>query len=706
MLPAIKKIKELPVFTPTKWQTVLLRNYGLIEPKKLAEVLKTDETTIEREAKRLGLEKIAYDERWLRCGYITIVRNNWHLLPYSQLMQLLDVSEETLDYNLREDDFLSYKLGDFKPYCEEVLYKPLNERQLIETEEIAKIVRENFIENYVVPFAFGYEKETPCLTKDKNADFAKIVYAYSAMYGDTFLNDGEIVPELLLKKLSQTGVNGIWFQGVLSKLSPYPFVDGVSDSYEKRRKNLRKLIQKCAKYGIKVYLYFNEPRALAIDDVNERTKGLLGRECGGKYSLCTSQPAVQEYLYMAVKDFVSSVPDLSGIITITMSENLTNCYSISGNDCPICTKRTRPEVVAEVNNVIMRALKDSGTGAKLFANLWGWSAYMGWTKEDVLKGIALLDKDIAVMCVSEFGTVMKDGKPYTVGEYSLSQVGPCEETKEYLSFAKASEHKIMAKVQINNSWELASVPYIPVFELIVEHMGNLKSLGVNGLLLSWTLGGYPSASFRLVNEIFSGDFDYDEWLKSQYADEWERVKKCVGLFSSAFRNYPFATDVLYYGAMQVGASNLLYRERTGLKATMVCFPYDDIDGWLGGKFTAEEYKQKLHALVSEWRVGLEALQGVQGNAQYAELKMMAETVYLNLKSLLVQFLYNEGKEQENAQALLPLLDEEEYLAKALYALASKDARIGYEASNHYYFTQNTFLEKLINLEILKSGLVK
>ena len=701
MLPEVKKIKDLPIFTPTKWQTVLLRNYGLVTNAKLAEVLRTDEQTIITEANRLGIEKIAYNEKWLERGYITIVRNNWHLLPYSQLMQLIEMSEEVLDYNLREDDFLSVKLGYFKPYCEEVFYSPLTATEIERTEELARIVKENFIENYVSPFEFGYDKNLAFSAKDKNAQFEKIVYAYSAMYGDTFLNDGEIIPEALLKKLSQTGVNGIWFQGVLSKLSPYPFIKGIDNGYEKRRENLRKLIAKCAEYGIKVYLYFNEPRALEETEFSNEMVIFQGRKLGTKIALCTSQKDIQEYLYNAVKDFVSSVTGLGGIITITASENLTNCYSLPDNDCPICSKRSRPEVVAEVNNIIMRAIRDSGTGAKLLANLWGWAPYMGWSKEEVFKGISLLDKDIAVMCVSEFGTVIKDGKPFIVGEYSLSQVGPCEETKEYLGFAKKCGHKILSKVQINNSWELSSVPYIPVFDLIIEHMGNLKGLGVTGLMLSWTLGGYPSASFNLVNEIFSGEFSYDDWLKAQFGNEWETAKESVALFSNAFRNYPFSTNAIYYGAMQIGPTNLWYEKSTGLTATMVCYPYDDIESWRD-TFTAEEYKQKLQLLTAEWYVGLEILKKKQGNEQYEELKRISNVVYLHMKSLLNQFSYNEIKETADKVRLKSFVEEEVCLTKALYSIAARDARIGYEASNHYYFTQNTFLEKIINLYQLKT----
>ena len=39
--------------------------------------------------------------------------------------------------------------------------------------------------------------------------------------------------------------------------------------------------------------------------------------------------------------------------------------------------------------------------------------------------------------------------------------------------------------------------------------------------------------------------------------------------------------------------------------------------------------------------------------------------------------------------------------RALYAAAAADARIGFEASCHYYFTENTFLEKMLNLAELK-----
>ncbi|MBO5412488.1 MAG: hypothetical protein J6A38_05370 [Clostridia bacterium] len=706
MLPEVRKIKTLDVFTPQKWQTFLLRNYGLVTNAKLAEVLSTDEKTVEREVKRLGLDGIRYTERWMQSGYITILRNNWHLLPYEQIMTLLNMTEAELEYNLKEDDFLDVKLGNFKPYAETLTYAPLTEAEIAQTEKIAEIIKENFIPDYTLPFEFAYDKGLPAIqtVPTEDGDFLKIIYGYSMLYGDTLLTGEDPISEGLLKKLSAVGVNGIWFQGVLPKLAHYPFAEGVSNGYEIRRANLNKLIEKCGKYGIKIYLYMNEPRALYPEQFTKETNDLKGWFLNGQYNLCTSTKTVQDYLYTAVKDFVSAVPGLGGIITITMSENFTNCYSWQGCTCPRCLKRSIADVVPEVNNIFMRAIRDSGSSARLIANLWGWAPYRGWTPEEITKGIENLDKDITVLCISEMGTIERDGKEFNVGEYSLSKVGPCKETKKNLSYARSLGHKIVAKVQINNSWEFSIVPYVPVFELIKEHISNLTEFGVTGLMMSWTLGGYPSPSLDLVDRLLRGKLDYDAWLEERYGQAWKVAKEAVHLFSEGYRYYPFDLNSLYNGAQHVGSTNIWYKKRTGLDATMVCYPYDAIEQWK--TCSDEEYENCLERLLAHFERGLELLDTVTRNEALEELRRMAETVYVNLRSELVQFRYTKIKETASYQDVRALIEEERSLTKRLYRLASVDARIGYEASNHYFFTQNSFLEKLVNLAVLEQAFAK
>ena len=89
----------------------------------------------------MGLSGVKYDPKWEESGYQTIIRHNWYLLNYEQLMTLLGYTEEKLDFLLKEEDFLYVKLGNEKPEREKVAYAPLTEEQIRETEKIAKKVQ-------------------------------------------------------------------------------------------------------------------------------------------------------------------------------------------------------------------------------------------------------------------------------------------------------------------------------------------------------------------------------------------------------------------------------------------------------------------------------------------------------------------------------------------------------------------------------------
>lgn len=97
------------------------------------------------------------------------------------------MDEKTLDYNLKEDDFLFVKLGMFKSYCEEVKYSPLSKEDIKRTEKAAELLKSEFIDNYAAPFDF-YLTGACSSKKSTAADsgFDKIVYSYSMLYGDTF----------------------------------------------------------------------------------------------------------------------------------------------------------------------------------------------------------------------------------------------------------------------------------------------------------------------------------------------------------------------------------------------------------------------------------------------------------------------------------------------------------------------------------------
>ena len=181
-IPAVKKVKLQTLTLPTAWQTVIFRNYGYVRTERIAKVLGCDEETVCAEAKRLGLQDEGYALDFEKRGYLTIIRNNWHLLPYAQLLTLLDFTEEKLAYVLEKDDFLGVKLGDFKPDCPSVSYAPLTAEEMEKTSVISYLLA-SYCGEKGKPFDFFQEND------EKKAAFVtaqgkRIVHGYLSPCSD------------------------------------------------------------------------------------------------------------------------------------------------------------------------------------------------------------------------------------------------------------------------------------------------------------------------------------------------------------------------------------------------------------------------------------------------------------------------------------------------------------------------------------------
>ncbi len=689
-----RKINLPPHPFATDWQAVIFRNYGTVKTENLANVLKTDVETIEREAARLGLSGLYYEPKWKEKGYITIIKNNWHLLDYNGVCTLAEMTEEELGKTLLEDDFLFVKVGNFKPVVTPPVYSPLTEGQIKYTAAQAETVKKNRPKTGFSYFDFfKYVPKTDEQRKSEKQGL-KMVYNYNELFGDNlYTGDFSAYSDEMLKSLSALGVNALWKHVVLYDLVGLPFDARYGAGWEKRLENLAALCEKLDGYGIKLYLYLNEPRALPIGFFKNR-KDLLGVYDSEVGALCTSSKEVQTYLYEAVKKVATAAPKLGGFFSITSSENLTNCYSRSDMydicKCPRCKDRTRSDVCVELNEIYRKAIKDANSDAKLIAWTWGWTKAFGWEMDEVFSAIDKISPDTDIMCVSEEDLKIPtdEGGEMTLVDYSISQVGPSARTKDIFNRAKKAGHNVVAKMQVNNSWECASVPYIPCFELIWKHLKGLRALDVDGHMLSWSLGGYPSFNLSLVSHEQAGG-DIDEWYETTFGAEWRAVKTASEAFSSAFEKLPFGVSLLYNGPQNVGCANPIYEESTGLTSSMVGFPFDDIDVWRGG-FKKQTFLARLKALTDGWRDGLKALDSVTGyNA--ACVKRIATATYCQFYST---YLQSKWIIEKDASALKAEFGN----VKTFITLAAEDATLGYEASNHYLFTQNTLLEKLLGLE--------
>ena len=687
---------------PTAWQNVIFINYGRIKTEIIASILHMDAGSVKDEAKNLGLEGITYDVNWRRLGHITLIRDNWHFLSMEQIAQLLEITIEELQDMLIIDDFLLVKLGNEKPITN-CYYTPLTEEQRQETARIKEQVLAQRETRGVAPFDFKFSKSPLTFPEYKGE---RVLYSYCALFGDALL-DGNFsgYTDDALEALSSRGVTGIWLQGFLAKLTQYPFAD-YGEEYKIRQKNLSLLCERCSKYGIKVYLYFNEPRALPIGKAGEY--GGHVEESTDSEALCLSHKAVQDYLVTATQSLCEAVPSLGGIITITMSENLTHCASLGWCNCKHCKNKSAPYQAALVNNLIAEGVRRSKTNVRVIANLLGWSSFMGWTDEMIFEGVDYLDELVEIMLVSEYNKkINKGGVDSEVIDYSMSNVGPSECSEKVLRYAVSKGKKIWAKIQIDTTWECSAVPALPVYELIKEHLDNLQKIGVNDYMLSWTLGGYPSDNLLLSTAYYGEDgVNLNAFYQDVFGKEAEEVKEISQNLCEAFKEFPFSLSVLYYSPHTMGCGEYWTLDEITRESTMVGFAYDDIAKY-AFPFGGDIYVSQMQKLTDGFLKCVNKLEKLEAKtASIEELKNFVKGAYLHYYSAVnhTQFTLEKKKGFPNKSYAIELIQREADVVKQTYRLQNKDARIGFEASNHYYYNENTLLLKLVNLQNISAAL--
>ena len=292
---------------PDRLSAYVWRNWGLVPTERLAAVVGAKESDLEEIAGEMGLApapKVL--PQWHRKGYITIVRRNWHLLPYDQLIKLVDMTRERFAFSLKEDDFLFSKLGLLKPACDRLVWtreaadSGREGRRRIAATLAAEGIDPNapeeprfsFVNELMKLDATSSESSRPRPRKGE-FDF-RMIASYFADYGDP-LADDEIgsFPDGLLQKLEKEGVNAVWMHVVLNTLVKDPKYPEFGVGSERRIANLKKLVARAAKYGIKVYLYLNEPRCVTAPffdkEGREGMRGVSNRS-KGTVALCTSSP--------------------------------------------------------------------------------------------------------------------------------------------------------------------------------------------------------------------------------------------------------------------------------------------------------------------------------------------------------------------------------------------------------------------------------
>ena len=694
---------------PSTWQAVLWRNWGIIPLPRLAKMLGCSQEKLLQAGEQLGLEPDdSLCELWLKRGYQTIIRQNWHLLSYEQLLLALDWSAEKLEYILREDDFLWTKMGNFKPQLTPPQYAELDELQLAKTGKLKKWRLETTAtlpERQEKPFDFLHASYNEKLSLPEPDGGLRLIYSYSALYGDPLLDEAaDPYPEQLLADYAASGINAVWMQAVLYSLVPWFGQSEYSKDCEKRLQNLQKLVRRLQKHGLKLILYINEPRAMpeAFFKLHPAWRGAVSKSNPDLYALCTSNPEVLDMLSKGLEELFRKVPELGGVLCITMSENLTNCFSktppAEQPDCPLCARRSPQEVIVEILQAIEQGVHKANPQAEVIAWSWGWAP--DWDEEL----LAAFPPNVKLQMVSEthLETHCCGGIRGSVSDYSISKPGPGPTFVRLAEKARKQGIPLIAKVQLNNTWENSATPYIPVPGLVEEHLGNLRNLGVKDFMVSWTLGGYPGGNLPLLS------ISKEELLQQKFGAAAGEILKACSFFDQAFRHFPLnGTAQLYTAPQNYGPANLLFTQETGYKATMVGFPYDDISTWTGHDFyPGQRFEEAFGKLSELWQVGMNVLQNArqimpaEKLPAYEDLWRVAQASSCHFLSTWLQIMFVRRRKIGDRAGMLTALQGELEQCALLLELCRLDSRIGFEASNHYYYNENTLLEKILNCQQL------
>jgi len=716
---------------PDRLSAYVFLNWTLVPPDRLAEAIDAREEDVTRLASLMGLEPDPRISPEIpRRGYVTIIRRNWHLLPWEQLLKLLNWTEAQLAYALREDDFLYIKLGSLKPRVAPLRWQEPDEATGDRLRRIGEIIRRDFPDlsqsggglfQFVEDLSAPEDRTDPPISPP--ADKPRYGGSYFALYGDPLLEDSrDSYPDGYIQRLADVGVRGTWLQGVLYKLAPFPWNPELSEHWEKRQQDLGALARRLREQGSGLWLYLNEPRAmpLAFFEAHPELKGVAE---GDYATLCTSAPEVRAWIRESVAAICRAAPDLAGIFTISGSENLTHCWShFQGQGCARCAAAGPPKVIVELHEAIAAGMSDAGSAARLVA--WDW----GWPDDWVEPITRNLPKHVALMSVSEWSLPLnRGGVAVSVGEYCLSAVGPGPRALRHWDLARAAGLPRFAKLQLGTTWELGSVPYVPAVRLVAEHAERLRGLDLDGFMTGWTLGGCPSPNLEVFSRLMDHeDIDANQALHAVAAERFGDRAADVAVqawtrISEAFSSYPYHGSLLYNGPQHVGPAAPLWERPTGYRSTMVGFPYDDVPAWLG-PYPVDTFTALMEQVAEGFEDGATMLEkalsnmpaGSAGGRHQAALEAEIRVIRacgIHFRSAARQVRFYQAREalakvrrpEELAGILQTLRDQasaEGDLARQLYRIQREDSRIGYEATNHYFYVPADLAAKAAQCELM------
>ena len=543
---------------------------------------------------------------------------------------------------------------------------------------------------------------------------------------DELMDDVDYYPEPYLARLQREGVNGLWLTVEWRDLAETSFTKRSPDA-DRRLAKLRRTVDKCLRFGIRTWIFCIEPKGCADDDPLRRGHPeMFGCNVWGRRVMCPFVKDVQRYIEESVKDIFTRVPRLGGIMMIAHGERATTCLSavdsVTGEfqgACPRCSKVEPWRIHWETASAIMRGIRAAGSDAEYVC--WFYQPQVRPERGEWVADVARhLPEGVTLAYNFESGGVKDQlGRFRNGGDYWLSYVGPAQGFRQVADAARQAGTPLGAKIQVCNSHEVATVPFVPVPGLLYRKYRSMKEMGVSTVLQCWYFGNYPGLMNEAAGLLSRETFADDElsFLRRLAAPHWgsdaDLLADAWRKYSDAYAEYPLSNDMQYYGPFHAGVAWPMLPDVWMLPLGRTWKPQDPPSGDMigeclenhtieeatvlaarmakGMKVTDAEGRDVLDVLSERWKDDRERMLDI---GVMKALACQFESGYDIFSFYLdrAKAIYESRVRGDTAAALAALrrmdaaVSREEAVTRRMIPLAKADSRLGFhsEAEAHQY----------------------
>ena len=437
---------------------------------------------------------------------------------------------------------------------------------------------------------------------------------------DELMDDVDYYPEAYLNCLAREGINALWLT-VLFKEVTFSSIQAPDPFMEKRLEKLRRVVAKCARYGIRIFAFCIEPEGFTGPHPLKEKHPELGGITNWGFDMvgfCPSTETAQKHLKEQTFNFFSRVPGLGGLLNITSGEQLSSCFfnPIPGFSCPRCSKLTPTEIFRNLLKPMVEGMKEAAPDAEYIS--WFYRSFPAEKEKPYIYDCAAsVPEGVVNLYNFESGLVRKQqGITLHGGDYWNSKTGPAKRFRHLAVRLEKEKVRCGAKLQISNGHELATVPVIPVPGLLYQKYKFIVEHNVDTVMYCWYFGSFPGVMNRAALMLGSWDFSRSEkeFLTSLAREEWGEdapvAAEAWHWFSRGYGHYPLNTDIQYNGPFHHGIAWPLYPEvRYGeLYSTWKPYPVSgDSIGRCLGAFSLEKFEKQARLMAQTYEKGVKLL---------------------------------------------------------------------------------------------------